>query len=257
MPNAETNIFAISVDRRGMGVNQNHEILIWDDSSSKVITKLACDSEVINCYFARKWFIVAEQSKIVAYDQRHGFQKIMLFGFVSYSFCTLKFVEENFVFAFVNKNHPEVNLLLLSHDFSDCAFTPFAKQTVGLISYSADATFLICTTADHKSLKVFSDDDLKSSLYTVALSGRTILAIYLVCEHIVLLYYSDNEFELQDFKKTVKSYFFFTSYFSISYKPKELLCLYELNNLTKPIVSYVIDYYDKTTKSIKAVTMVP
>ena len=236
--------------------NSKHELIIWDDSSTKIITKLECDSEVLNCYFARKWFIAAEKSKIVAYDQKNGFQKIMLFGFASYSFCTMKFIDQNFIFAFVRKNHPEVNLLLLNHDFSDYSFVPFAKQSVGILSYSIDAKYLVCSSDDAKLLKIFSVTDLRMCLYTTMLSGKRIVALYLITDHIVLLYYEDNEFELLDLKKKVTNYFFFTSNFSIYFKPKELLCLYEVNIQTKPIVSYVIEYYDKATKTIKAIKMV-
>lgn len=256
VPNAETNIFAVKVDVHGTKTDLRHEIIIWDDNSAKVVTRLACDSDVINCYFARNWFIVGECSKIVAYDQKNGFQKIILFGFMNYSFSTMKFVEHNFIFAFVSRNHPEINLLLLSHDFNDYSFAPFPKQSVGIINYSIDAKFIVCTTDDCKHFKIFSANNLKTSLYTGTLSGKPIIASYLICEYVVLMYYSNNEFELIDLSKKVTSYLFFTTYLSIIFKPKELLCLYELNKQTKPIVSYVIDYYDKVTKSIKAITLV-
>ena len=255
MPNAETNIFAIKVDNHGV-IDDSHNIIIWDDNSTKTIKALECDTDVINCHFARKWFIVAEKTKIMAYDQSNGFQKIMLFGFVDYSFCTMKFIDQSFIFAFVNQNHSEINLLLLNHDFSDYSFVPFVKQVVGLVNYSIDAKYIVCSTMDSKQLKIFSVSNLRTSLYTANLPGKRIIASYLICEHVVLLYYENNEFELWDLKKIVTSYFFFTAHFSIGFKPKELLCLYELNTLTRPIVSYIIDYYDKATKSIKAVKLV-
>ena len=88
------------------------------------------------------------------------------------------------------------------------------------------------------------------------LNGKPVIDFWIVNEDIFLFYYKDNSFAVVDFKKKVKTYFIFESYFEIHFKPNKILCSYDLSHNTKPIIFSEIDYYDKQTKSIRAVYFV-
>lgn len=250
MPNGETGIFAIQT------FQDEKELIIYDETSKKIINRLECDSKVINCYFVRSWFLVMEQNKIVAYDQKKNFQRLVFFSFVDFSLSKMIFVDGSFFFAFVNKSNYEVNLLTFKNNFDDSSFKPFAKQKVAIVSFSDNAKLLACVSEDNKELKLYESSKTKMELSHFFLSGKQIVDFWVINEEIFLFYYKDNSFSVIDFKKKVKSYFIFESFFEIRFKPDRHLCSYELSHNIKPIVFPEIDYYDKKTKSIRAVDFV-
>lgn len=229
-------------------------LVIWEDTTRKEIKAIEDCERVLNCFFAREWFIVVEQSKVVIYDQKKGFQKLLMFDKMDYEYSTMKYFDDHFFFAFADHSFGELNVLILHNQDEYMSLTPSIKEKRGLVVFSADLKHLAYTTLDTKLLKVFSVDNFRKALYSTKLGSHTPLYIYLVNEHIVLIYYSSNSFEIRDLSKQVKSYFIFSAHLSIKFDLNEPLCLYEHNKHTKPVVTHDIEYYDK--KSIKVVHIV-
>lgn len=210
--------------------------------------------DIVNCFFAREWFVVAEKQRVMIYDQKKSFQKLLIFDNMSYLYSTMKYADGNFFFAFADQLLGELNILFLLNSDNYSSITSSLKEKRGLVVFSNDLKYCAYTTLDTKMLKVFSVSNFKKALYETKLSGHNPVTIYLITEHIVLIYYDNNSFELRDLSKSVKSYFIFNTHLVLKFVLSDALCLYEYNTHTRPIIDYEIKYYDK--KSIKSVDIV-
>lgn len=254
VPNAETNIFALLPVASQTNNARKPTLIIWENTMEKEIRTFESESEVVNCFFAREWFVVAEKRRVVIYDQKRGFQKLLIFDNMHYTQAAMKYSDGSFFFAFADRLNCELNILYLfgSEGYS-CNTSP-VKEKRGLVAFSSDLKYCAYTTTDTKLLKVFDATNLKRVVCETKLGPAEPAAIYIINEHIVLIYYNSNCFELRDLSKVVKSYFIFSGPLLFKFAMTEPLCLYEHNAHTRPVVDFDINYYDKT--SVRSVDIV-
>lgn len=191
---------------------------------------------------------------MVAYDQKKNFQRLIFINYARFTSAQMSFADNTYLFALVNKISKEINILTFEHNFNNLNFRPFSRAGVSKVALANENGFLACLRDDFRRIKVFDMNDTKQELYQFSMSGKQVSEFWAITRKIYLFYYTDNSFSVIDFDKIKTQYFLFTSYFEITFKPEYMLCLYELNRHTKPIVFYDIDYYDK--KDIRKVIFV-
>lgn len=253
VPNAETNIFAV-LHCPLYHDNNKSKLVIWEDTTKKEIKVIGDSNEVLNCFFAKEWFLVAERQRIVVYDQQKDFQKLLIFDNMNYTYATMKYYDDHFFFAFADVVHGELNGLLLFDSNNYSSITSSIKEKRELIAFSNDLKYMAYTTIDTKMLRILNVSNLKKVFRETKLGSRNPISIHLITENIILLYYNNNSFELIDLSKSVKSYLIFSSPLVLKFVLTDSLCLYEYNKHTKPIVLHEIDYYDR--HSIRSVGIV-
>ena len=191
---------------------------------------------------------------MVAYDQKKNFQRLIFINSARFTSAQMSFADNTYLFALVNKSNRDINILTFEHNFNKFDFRPFSRAGVSKVALSNENGFLACLRDDFRRIKVFDINNTKQELYQFSMNGKQVSEFWAITTKIYLFYYTDNSFSVIDFDKIKTQYFLFTSYFEITFKPEYMLCLYELNRHTKPIVFYDIDYYDK--KDIRKVVFV-
>lgn len=199
---------------------------------------------------------MVEEEKMVAYDQKEDFQRLIFINYARFTSSQMSFNDNSHLFAFINKKNREINLLTFEQSFNNFNLHPFIKHGISKVALSNENNILACLRDDFRRIKIYNVNSTKEAMYQFSLNGREVSEFWVITEKIFLFYYSDNSFSLIDFDKIKTNYFLFTSYFEISFKPNYMLCLYELNKHTKPIVFFDIDYYDRKNRSIRGIEFV-